>query len=79
MKPCKSVGAEENVSKPGTTFGVGIGIGIDLYERHSEQGLILFDPDTATPTPMCAAHRQRRMNSAKKTVLRQPLETRPHK
>ena len=54
MKPCKSVGAEETVSKLGTTLGVGVGIG--LYERHSKQGLIFFDPDTdPDPDVRCAS------------------------
>ena len=44
------VGVEEIVSKLGTTFGVGVG----LYERHSKQGLIFFDPDT-DPDVRCAS------------------------
>ncbi len=46
------VGAEEAVPKPGTTLGVGvaIGIGIGLYECHSKQELIFFDPDSG-PDP----------------------------
>ena len=46
------VGVEEIVSKLGTTFGIGIGIG--LYERHSKQELIFFDPDT-DPDVRCAS------------------------
>ena len=38
----KRVRAEEAVSKPGTILGIGIGMG--LYERHSKQELINFDP-----------------------------------
>ena len=40
------VEASAAVSKPGTTLGVGSGIGIGLYERLGKQGLIFSDPDS---------------------------------
>ena len=71
----RGVGAEEIVSKPGMILGVGIGIG--LYERHSKQELIFFDPDSDPDPDVYGASSAKHEFGWQIQVLRQPLKPRP--